>query len=405
MSPIDRYSVSRALTLQLDPRGHWLATNSVSRAPQAVEEDALPVLSAFARSSTADAAFENLCEDWEVDRGDFDSTVAKLVELGYLTSGNGDGNGSTLAGEGFAHVLPHFFMIRDSIRVAAYRRAIERHCGGKSVLELGCGSGILSVFAAQAGARSVVAIEESEIASLARRMFEANNCSGVVDLRLGNSRDVTVDEPVDVIIHEILGTDPLSENLLVFLDDARRRFLKPGGTLIPYRLRIACVGIEIEEPPLLDRDRALLEAEQFAATYGMSFEPLIDELRKAPRSRFPRPVDFPKDEPFKAPILTREATLWDLDLRQAPDPDLGRRREICLDVDRPGRLGALLVYFHAHLDDKSVLSTSPFAPPTHWGWDVRGLSKEVVVEPGSTVALTAGTQVQRGSARVAIDWA
>lgn len=396
------FAVSQALTLQLDPRGFWLGTNSVSRRPQRIDDDALPVLAAFARPSTPSAALAALSEEWDIDGDEFGALTARLVDLGFLTSGNGAG--ASLAGEGFAHALPHFFMIRDSIRVAAYRGAIERCCAGRSVLEIGCGTGILSIFAARAGARRVVAIEESEIAAVARRMFAANGCADSVDLRLGNSRDIAIDEPAEVIIHEILGNDPLSENLLVYLDDARQRLLAPGGRLIPHRLEIACVGIELEEPPAIDRDRAAGETRQLAAAYGLSFEPLIAALEETPPTRFPRRLTFPSGEPFKAPILTRESQLWDLDLQRPPDEDLGRSRTIPLTVKKPGRLGAILVFFHAHLDEHAVLSTSPFAPPTHWGWDVRPLSKEVAVGPGDAVELAVGTEVRRGIQRIVIDW-
>ncbi len=403
MNGNESYTVSQALMLQLDPRGFWLGTNSVSRAPQVVGDDALPVLAAFARPSTPGAALEALSAEWQVDPNEFETIVSRLVGLGFLSTGNGDGFQPAVGG--FAQVLPHFFMLRDSVRVAAYRGAIERHCAGKSVLEIGCGTGILSIFAAQAAARSVIAIEESEIAQVARGMFTANGCEQTVDLRLGNSRDVEIDQPAEVIVHEILGTDPLAENLLVFLDDARRRLLAPGGRLIPYRLEIACVGVELEAPPAIDRDRAVAEMRQLAATYGVRFDPVIEELRQTPANRFPRSLSFPMGEPFAAPILTAETRLWDLDLRQPPAGDLGRQRKISLDVERRGRLGAVLMFFHAHLDEHAVLSTSPFAPPTHWGWDVRPLAREVDVTPGTTVELEVGTRVSRGIQRIAIDWA
>jgi protein arginine N-methyltransferase 1 len=396
------YVVSRSLMLQLDSRGFWQGTNSVSRAAQRIGDDALPVLAAFARPRTVADAFEALREEWDVDQEGLAAIVARLVEIGFLTTP--DGAGAALAAGGFAQTLPHFFMIRDPVRVAAYRGAIERHCAGRSVVEIGCGSGILSIFAARAGARSVVAIEESAVADLAARMFEANGCSGVVELRRGNSRDVEIAEPAEVLVHEILGTDPLEENMLFYLADARRRLLRPGGRLIPYRIEVACVGIELVEKPAVGPERAIREARQFEATYGLSFGPLIEELKATPESRFPRRLSFPRGEPFAAPILTGEATLVDLDLRQDPGESLGRPRQVELEVVRGGLLGAVLVFFNAHLDEKAVLSTSPYAPPTHWGWEVRRLSQEVEVAAGTRIALSVEARIERGTERLVVDW-
>src|SRR5262249_15890365 len=140
-----------------------------------------------------------------------------------------------------------------------YRRAIFRHCRDKTVVEVGCGSGILSIFAANAGARRVIAIEESGIADLAAAMFEANGVSDRIELRRANSRDVSVDEPADILIHEMLGNDPLNEGILPSIEDARARLVAPNGMLIPSVMEICCVGFEVADTPYNDRARAIRE--------------------------------------------------------------------------------------------------------------------------------------------------
>jgi protein arginine N-methyltransferase 1 len=62
-------------------------------------------------------------------------------------------------------------MIRDRPRTLAYMNAIEQNkekLKDKIVLDIGAGTGILSIFAARAGAKHVYAIEFSETAILAR---------------------------------------------------------------------------------------------------------------------------------------------------------------------------------------------------------------------------------------------
>src|SRR6185436_13232368 len=115
----------------------------------------------------------------------FAVVVDSLLSQNLLTPISGDAAAAT---RGFASPVEHFGMVRDTIRVSAYRRAIFRHCRDKNVVEIGCGSGILSIFAAKAGARRVIAIEESTIADLAAAMFEANGVADRIELRRANSR-------------------------------------------------------------------------------------------------------------------------------------------------------------------------------------------------------------------------
>lgn len=69
-------------------------------------------------------------------------------------------------------------MLEDHKRTGAYHQAIlhNRHCfDGKVVLDVGTGSGILAIFAAQAGARKVYAVEATDMAKVAKRLVDSNN--------------------------------------------------------------------------------------------------------------------------------------------------------------------------------------------------------------------------------------
>jgi SAM-dependent methyltransferase len=131
-------------------------------------------------------------------------------------------------------------MLRDKIRCAKYRAAIEQNAArdfvGKVVLDVGCGTGILSCFAARAGARQVYAIEASGMATQAELVIARNGFQDVIRVINKRIEDLTtadVPEPVDVIVSEWMGCFLLFENMLESVLIARDRFLKPGGKLYP----------------------------------------------------------------------------------------------------------------------------------------------------------------------------
>lgn len=395
------YTVSRSIVLQIGDGGELLAGNSVSRMPQALAPDGLPVLLAFAGGRTPATALARLRDDWEIEDAGFTRVVDALVAQNLLTPV--DGSDAALATAGFASALQHFVMVRDTVRVSAYRRAIFRHCKDKTVVEIGCGSGILSIFAAKAGARRVIAIEESRIADLAAAMFEANGVADRIDLRRANSRNVSLDERADVLVHEILGVDPFAENILPFIEDARERLLAPDGILIPSALEVCCAGFEVPDRPYLDRARAGAELSELEGVYGLDFGAFRRYVGEAQPDPFRRPLGDLGQTQFAPRILTAEARLCRVDFRPGSALAVEPRSDLRLRVVEAGSLGAVVVYFRAQLDDDTILGTSPWAPRTHWGWDARALSRLVAVEPGQEVALVSELRTTAGLQHLHVD--
>ncbi len=379
------YTVSRALVLQISDSGELLAGSSVSRVPQALAADALPVLLAFAGGRTAAEALERLRNDWEIEEEGFSGVVDALVAQNALTPLTGDD--AALASAGFASPVQHFGMIQDTVRVLAYRRAIFRHCRDKNVVEIGCGSGILSIFAAKAGARRVIAIEESQIADLAAAMFEANGVADRVELGRANSRDVSLGEPADVIIHEVLGADPFGENILPFIEDARDRMLAPDGILIPSALDVFCVGFEVQDRPYTDRKHAGSVLRELEGLYGVDFGAFRSHMDGMERDPFARPLPELGQMYFAPRVLTEETHLYRIDFAPGSSLAVEPRSDLRLRVTHPGTLGGVVIYFRAHLDDDTFLSTSPYAPRTSWGWNAQPLERLVAVERGQEVPI------------------
>ncbi len=77
----------------------------------------------------------------------------------------------------------HAVMIQDKVRTATYAAFIMKHpelFRGATVLDVGCGTGILSLFAARAGAKRVISVDASDIAEKAEKIIKANGFEDVI---------------------------------------------------------------------------------------------------------------------------------------------------------------------------------------------------------------------------------
>lgn len=139
----------------------------------------------------------------------------------------------------------HRSMLADQQRTLGLKRAIAVTVKpGDVVLDLGCGSGILTCFACQAGAQRIYAIEIGPIIELAKAVCKANNFQEKVIFIHELSTRVNLPEKVDVIITETIGNFGLEEGILEWLIDGQARFLKPGGKIIPNALDLFVVPLE-----------------------------------------------------------------------------------------------------------------------------------------------------------------
>ncbi|XP_076956940.1 protein arginine N-methyltransferase PRMT10-like [Bidens hawaiensis] len=132
-------------------------------------------------------------------------------------------------------------MLSDRVRMDAYYDSVfnnKHHFIGKTVLDVGTGSGILAIWSAQAGAKKVYAVEATKMADHARELVKANNLHDVVEVIEGLIEDITLPEKVDVIISEWMGYFLLRESMFDSVICARDRWLKPTGVMYPSHARM-----------------------------------------------------------------------------------------------------------------------------------------------------------------------
>lgn len=155
----------------------------------------------------------------------------------------------------YSNVGIHEEMLSDAIRTNAYKNSIIRNqhlFKDKIVLDIGCGTGILSFFAAQAGAKHVYAIDLATIAENARKHALENNLENVTVIR-GKVEELSLPvEKVDIIISEWMGYFLIYESMLDTVLFARDKWLKEGGMLFPDKAVMYIAGFE-DEPFIEER--------------------------------------------------------------------------------------------------------------------------------------------------------
>ncbi|KAI0088626.1 S-adenosyl-L-methionine-dependent methyltransferase [Irpex rosettiformis] len=139
----------------------------------------------------------------------------------------------------------HAVMIQDKVRTATYASFIQKNRSlfqDAVVLDVGCGTGILSLFAARAGAKRVFAVDASDIAKKAEQTVKTNGLDHIITVIRGKVEEIKLPDDVkhvDVIISEWMGYALLYESMLDSVLNARDRFLRPdGGVMAPSQTQM-----------------------------------------------------------------------------------------------------------------------------------------------------------------------
>jgi len=174
--------------------------------------------------------------------------------------------------ESYGDLAVHRLMIQDDARTAAYLRAIEAIVEpGDTVLDVGAGSGILSLFAARCGAGHVHAVDQSKIIEVARDLAADNGFAERMSFHRELVEDVVLEPKADVLVSEWFGYFALAETMFKSFVQARDANLKPAGRTIPASFSLHLAPLESEQ---LYRDRGPGLWEQ--PVYGLDFTRLID---------------------------------------------------------------------------------------------------------------------------------
>jgi SAM-dependent methyltransferase len=163
----------------------------------------------------------------------------------------------------------HRELLADRTRTNAFREAIARTVRpGDVVVDLGCGSGILSFFACEAGAARVYAIDQTHLADVASFLARHLGFGDRITVLHGEAKTLELPERADVLLSETMGVLGLDEGIGEIVADARERFLKPGARIVPQRVGVSIVPVELEHD--YDRHVGFFGHEH----YGLDLTPL-----------------------------------------------------------------------------------------------------------------------------------
>ncbi|KPM05946.1 hypothetical protein NH340_JMT05298 [Sarcoptes scabiei] len=279
--------------------------------------------------------------------------------------------------DSYAHYGIHEEMLKDEVRTKAYKNAIilNRHLfKNKVVLDVGCGTAILCMFAIKAGAKHAIGIECSSIIDVAREIVADNNMSDKITLIKGKAEDIELPEEypkVDIIISEWMGYCLFYELMLSTVIFARDKWLKPNGMMFPDK---ACLYITaIEDHQYKDE-----KINWWDNVYGFNMsavrrlvisEPLVDVV-----------------EPHQ--IVTNYYKIKDVDLYTVSYDDLTFESDFKLIAKRGDHIHALLTFFSIEFTKslKSIgFSTSPENRTTHWKQTIFYIDDYMTVANGEEI--------------------
>merc|ERR1711971_362761 len=243
---------------------------------------------------------------------------------------------------------------------------------GKVVLDVGCGTGILSTFAAKAGAAKVIGVDMSSIVDYAKKIVADNNLSDTVTIIRGKVEEIELPVPkVDIIISEWMGYCLFYESMLDTVLYARDKWLAPDGLMFPDRATLYVTAIE-------DRQYKDDKINWWDDVYGFDMscirkvalqEPLVDVVDRNQ-------------------VVSNACLLKEINIQTVTKEDIPFSSPFTVTMKRNDYVQALVTFFNIEFSmcHKRVgFSTAPEAPYTHWKQTVFYLEDYLTCKRGEEV--------------------
>ncbi|XP_039491474.1 protein arginine N-methyltransferase 1 [Drosophila santomea] len=273
----------------------------------------------------------------------------------------------------YSRIEIHEWQLKDLVQMKAYREAIQdneffRH---KIVLDVGCGMGVLSVFAAKAAAKKVLAVDAATISDYAQQVAQDNGFGNVITVIRGKVEDIELPDDidkVDIIVCDWMGHCLFSGNMLESVIFARDKWLSAEGHIYPDTAQLYLAAIK-------GRDQDL---GYWHDVHGFD----LSAIRRRCESK--AVVEHVTGDQ----LMSRVCLVKSLDLYTERRQSAKFRSLFELKVMRNGWVHALVAYFDVGFSKSTQrisFSTSPCAPWTHWNQTVFYLETPLPVRAGEYI--------------------
>ncbi|KAI4474570.1 hypothetical protein M0802_015549 [Mischocyttarus mexicanus] len=271
----------------------------------------------------------------------------------------------------------HREVLQDEVPIMAYRNSIyhNKHLfNGKTVLDVDCGTGILSMLAAKAGAAKVIGIECSDIVENTKQIIEANQLSNVVTILKGKVEEVSLPdeiEKVDIIISEWMGYCLFYESKLDAVLFARDKWLCKDGILFPDKASLFICGIEDKEykDENINLWNNLYDFDMSSLRKLAISEPLVDIINEEQ-------------------VVTNACLIKEIDLFNVTKADLEFSSLFTLKARENDDVQALITFFKIEFTKCHKIiqfSTAPDEEYTHWKQTIFYFDKDITVKEGEEI--------------------
>ena len=272
----------------------------------------------------------------------------------------------------------HYRMLEDQIRMNAYKKAIERYVKpDDTVLDIGCGIGILSFLAAKHGCKKIYAVDNSPIINEAIKIAKNNDLENKIEFHRKDLFSLKLKNRVDVLLHEAIGAFIFDENLIEIIKYSKKNFLKKEGKILPDKIGIFLAPTSYETK--LQKEITFWSKKQ----HDLNLKNMLELSLKNNKYNLNKPTMI--EIPNKNDFLAKEKKIHSLDLNS----NLKIPKELIINfpINKSRIITGFCGFFKVYFDEEIYLSTEPQIKNTHWMQFFLPIYNETILKEGKNLNL------------------